>query len=86
MPCAYARAVSARVHRQERMLFSPHVFEVVARERQEHILAEAREDRRAAAAGRENAALRRSRFAPVLAGLGEAMIRAGENLRRAAYP
>ena len=68
------------------MPFSPHVFEVIARERQEHILAEATQDRQAAAVRPENAVLRRSRFAPVLAALGETLIRTGENLRRAAYP
>ncbi len=68
------------------MLPNPYVSEVFARERQENLLAEAKQERLAAAADPRKGAGRRSPFAPVLETLGQLLIDAGETLRRAAYP
>jgi hypothetical protein len=66
------------------MLSNHYVFEMCVRERQEILLAEARQDRRAAAAHPRKAAGQRTLFAPVLEMLGQLLIDAGESLRRAA--
>ena len=65
------------------MLHDIHSLEVMARERQEDLRAQARE---AAAPRARNAPGRRPLFAPLLETLGQILIDAGESLRRSAYP
>ena len=66
------------------MLPSPYVFEMFVKERQENILAEARQDRHAAAARARRTGARRPALAPALETLGQLLIDAGESLQRAA--
>jgi hypothetical protein len=68
------------------MLPTHYELELLARERQEALLAEARQDRQASAADPWNATGRRSPFASVLETVGRFLIDAGETLRRAAHP
>ena len=66
------------------MLPTPYFFEMRAKERQENLLAEARQARLAAAASPREAAGRRPHCAPVLDTLGRLLVDVGESLQRAA--